>query len=71
VPDVREFIEASHGSLGGRLGWDAILRQRVYCEFCGTSYKVENILLCTGCAEYLCYECDGGHRRSTGHETVG
>ncbi|OKK17230.1 hypothetical protein AMK16_20280 [Streptomyces sp. CB00455] len=60
-----EFVAASYDSIGGRGGWEAMLRERTTCQTCGDSYLLENIGLCTGCMRYTCYSC-GGHERCAG-----
>jgi hypothetical protein len=70
-PDVQEYVEACLSSFGGKSGWRATLQDHVSCLVCGMTYRVENILICTGCVEYYCYECKGDHLRRTGHEIVG
>ncbi|MFI5619458.1 hypothetical protein [Streptomyces sp. NPDC051567] len=58
-PDTTEaeYVTASHEAIGGDEGWEAMLRERVFCESCGDRYRLENIGLCTGCMRYACYVC--------------
>ncbi|MEE1796119.1 hypothetical protein PUR28_35970 [Streptomyces sp. BE308] len=60
-----EFAAASYHSLGGKDGWEAMLRERANCESCGDRYRLENIGLCTGCMRYTCYDC-GAHGACAG-----
>lgn len=63
-----EFVAASYDSIGSSGGWEAMLRERAWCDGCGDRYRLENIGLCTGCMRYTCYAC-GDHASCTG-ETV-
>lgn len=60
-----EYVVASYDFIGGRNGWEAMLRERTVCESCCDTYRMENIGLCTGCMRYTCYAC-GAHPACAG-----
>ncbi|MCI3224964.1 hypothetical protein [Streptomyces sp. NP-1717] len=60
-----EYVAASYDFIGGRAGWEAMLRERTECEGCRDTYRLENIGLCTGCMRYTCYAC-GAHGACAG-----
>lgn len=67
---TRAYVESSYESIGGRAGWDDMLRPRVRCACHGESWRVENINICLGCLRYQCYqssrECDACGGRIVG-----
>lgn len=51
---------------GGDEGWDEMLEEKTSCMMCGTTYRHENISVCTGCLGFFCYECIGEHKSCPG-----
>ncbi|MFI1380470.1 hypothetical protein [Embleya sp. NPDC020886] len=64
-PAWGEFIGVSYDFIGGDDGWNTMLRERVVCETCRDTYRLENIGVCTGCMRCTCYAC-GPHGSCTG-----
>jgi hypothetical protein len=67
---IAAFLEASKAFIGGDEGWYTMLRERTVCHACRDSYRLENIRICTGCLNYVCGGCQGGHGQCGG-ELVG
>ncbi|MFD0278788.1 hypothetical protein ACFVHB_33435 [Kitasatospora sp. NPDC127111] len=53
------YLKHAYDALGGRFGWDLMLRQRVVCACHGDTWRLENIEVCLGCLRFLCYQLDG------------
>lgn len=68
--DSRDFVAASKAALGGEAGWNSLLSQRDSCRECHMSFHLENLGICTGCAEYVCGACREKHA-CCGGEVVG
>ncbi|MCG6493067.1 hypothetical protein [Kitasatospora sp. A2-31] len=54
-----DYVRRSYDGIGGRAGWDALLRRRTACACHGDTWRLENVELCLGCLRYLCYQLDG------------
>jgi hypothetical protein len=68
--DVRDFVAAGKAALGGDTGWNSLLSEKDFCRECHLSFHLENLGICTGCAEYVCGACREKHTRCAG-EVVG
>ncbi|HMF91318.1 MAG TPA: hypothetical protein VKL40_11800 [Candidatus Angelobacter sp.] len=69
-PDIVELVAASKVALAGDVGWHSLLSQRDFRRECRMSFHLENLGICTGCAEYVCGACRERHTRCSG-EVVG
>jgi len=68
--NVRDFIAAAKAALGGEAGWNSFLSQRDSCCECQMTFRLENLGICTACAEYVCGACRERHAVCAG-EVVG
>ncbi|MER6396770.1 hypothetical protein ABT263_12005 [Kitasatospora sp. NPDC001603] len=50
------YVASAHRANGGAAGWDALLRGRAYCSCHGERWRLENLSICLGCLEYVCFE---------------
>jgi hypothetical protein len=68
--NARDFIAAGKAALGGETGWNSLLAQRESCRECNMPFRLENLGICTACAEYVCGACRRKHTGCAG-EVVG
>lgn len=69
--EVADYVAASKAALGGEAGWNAMLRERVWCSECFLSFHLENMGMCTECLEYVCPPCKAAHVSKCVGEVVG
>lgn len=53
---VTDLIEMSEKRMSDTW-WDHFLYQRESCLYCGMTYKVENLTVCTDCHYLRCHRC--------------
>lgn len=69
--DTFDYVEASKAALGGEAGWNSLLNHRAVCSHCAMRYHLENMGICTDCAEYVCPSCKPRHGEKCSGEVVG
>ncbi|MGV9263513.1 hypothetical protein ACWDRR_02480 [Kitasatospora sp. NPDC003701] len=53
------YVESAHRAIGGAAGWNAVLGRREHCSCHGERWRLENLSICLGCLQYVCYQLDG------------
>ncbi|MFF1907659.1 hypothetical protein [Kitasatospora sp. NPDC058218] len=53
------YVASAHRAIGGAAGWNAVLSERAHCSCHGERWRLENLSICLGCLDYVCYQLDG------------
>ncbi|MEV0533231.1 hypothetical protein [Kitasatospora sp. NPDC050463] len=53
------YVASAHRANGGESGWNTVLSDRAHCSCHGDRWRLENLSICLGCLEYVCYEFNG------------
>ncbi|MFF2041704.1 hypothetical protein ACFVVX_14815 [Kitasatospora sp. NPDC058170] len=57
--ETTAYLRGAHAANGGAPGWDALLRRRDFCSCHGEQWRLENISICLGCMDHVCYQLGG------------
>lgn len=63
---VKDLIETSEKNMPDGW-WDRFLNKRESCLYCGMTYKIENLTVCTNCHYLICHRCTYSNESRPSH----